>query len=322
MKLSTVGRYCPRRSMSLIILCGILLVVLIHHIMVGPGMRHGDIFARENIAHFEANMHKLKQDDPRLVEYIRRFWVRKPTTRPRKLSSPSTTDFSQYGQSYLVDDLLKRRKNGFFLEVGAGNGEDLSDTLFFERERDWSGLLVEANRELYTGIVHRRRKAYSINACASVTKHAVRSNFTHAGFVGGLTDHFDESHKRIMDLRPESLPRAVEMVEQCFPLFSMLVAVNRTHIDYFSLDVEGSELDILKTIPFDKVVIDIITVEYGVRGIKTRDESSIERLKAIRRFFKNLKGMYEEIGVIPSKFPDDQIENDVHGLDVIFKRKK
>ena len=41
----------------------------------------------------------------------------------------------------------------------------------------------------------------------------------------------------------------------CFPLYSMLLALNRTHIDYFSLDVEGSELAVLKTIPFDKVNI-------------------------------------------------------------------
>ena len=33
------------------------------------------------------------------------------------------------------------------------------------------------------------------------------------------------------------------------------MAFNNPTIDYFSLDVEGSELAILKTIPFDKVDI-------------------------------------------------------------------
>ena len=101
----------------------------------------------------------------------------------------------------------------------------------------------------------------------------------------------------------------------------MLLAVNRTHIDYLSLDVEGGEMEILHTLPWDKLKVDVITVEYGVRGVRNRDVSSIERLKHIRRFFKNLKGEYEEIGVVPSKFPDDQIENDLHGLDVVYKRK-
>jgi hypothetical protein len=42
---------------------------------------------------------------------------------------------------------------------------------------------------------------------------------------------------------------------QCFPLYSYLLALNRTKIDYFSLDVEGSELDVLRTIPFEKLDI-------------------------------------------------------------------
>lgn len=42
---------------------------------------------------------------------------------------------------------------------------------------------------------------------------------------------------------------------QCLPLFSLLAAINVTTVDYFSLDVEGSELGVLRTIPFDKVLI-------------------------------------------------------------------
>ena len=48
---------------------------------------------------------------------------------------------------------------------------------------------------------------------------------------------------------------------QCFPLQSLLRAANLTSIDYFSLDVEGLELKILKTFPFQdfdiKVRIDL-----------------------------------------------------------------
>jgi hypothetical protein len=44
---------------------------------------------------------------------------------------------------------------------------------------------------------------------------------------------------------------------QCFPLYSILLAVGRTHVDYFSLDVEGSEYKMLKTIPWSKVNIKV-----------------------------------------------------------------
>jgi hypothetical protein len=45
---------------------------------------------------------------------------------------------------------------------------------------------------------------------------------------------------------------------QCFPLYSILLAVGRTHIDYFGLDVEGSEYKILKTIPWHKINVKVI----------------------------------------------------------------
>ena len=41
-----------------------------------------------------------------------------------------------------------------------------------------------------------------------------------------------------------------------------MLALNVSHIDYFSLDVEGHELPVLKTIPFDKLDITVLTVEY------------------------------------------------------------
>ena len=49
---------------------------------------------------------------------------------------------------------------------------------------------------------------------------------------------------------------------ECFPFYSFMLALNRTTIDFFSLDVEGDELKILKTIPFDKINIKMLTVEY------------------------------------------------------------
>ena len=41
-----------------------------------------------------------------------------------------------------------------------------------------------------------------------------------------------------------------------------MYSLNVTTIDFFSLDVEGLELDILKTINFDKINIRTLTVEF------------------------------------------------------------
>ena len=49
---------------------------------------------------------------------------------------------------------------------------------------------------------------------------------------------------------------------KCFSLFDMLQAVGRTMVDYFSLDVEGHELGVLKSIPWDKVTINGTVVQH------------------------------------------------------------
>jgi len=44
----------------------------------------------------------------------------------------------------------------------------------------------------------------------------------------------------------------------CFPLYSILLAINVTTVDYFSLDVEMAEYKILRNIPFQNVTIKAI----------------------------------------------------------------
>ena len=43
----------------------------------------------------------------------------------------------------------------------------------------------------------------------------------------------------------------------CLPFFSILYAIGNPTVDYFSLDIEGVELDVLKTIPWDNVDIKV-----------------------------------------------------------------
>lgn len=65
-----------------------------------------------------------------------------------------------------------------------------------------------------------------------------------------------------------------EVKIQCFPLYSVLLAMQQLTVDFFSLDIEGDELNVLKTIPWDKVNISMLTVEYahqrgGSSGLNT-----------------------------------------------------
>ena len=48
---------------------------------------------------------------------------------------------------------------------------------------------------------------------------------------------------------------AIQIKAVCFPLFDIIKAIGNPIVDYFSLDIEGVELDVLKTIPWKFVNI-------------------------------------------------------------------
>ncbi len=49
------------------------------------------------------------------------------------------------GQAAVVRTILKDKRDGFFIECGALDGETRSNTLILERQLGWEGVLIEAD---------------------------------------------------------------------------------------------------------------------------------------------------------------------------------
>lgn len=178
--------------------------------------------------------------------------------------------FSQIGQDALVDRLLQSKRNGVFIESGAYNGVELSNTLFLEATRGWKGLLIEANPYLYAAIVKSSNRTCNvINACLSPTSRPDVLPFRLAGPIGGLVSEFSEEQvSRISseksngeDWMRGKQGSTKDVSVPCWPLDMMLDAWGVTSVDYWSLDTEGSEASILRATNFSRVDVKIITVE-------------------------------------------------------------
>ena len=66
-------------------------------------------------------------------------------------------------------------------------------------------------------------------------------------------------------IAPEAREDTYDM--QCFPLYSLLrAAAGNVTVNYLSLDIEGAELQVLRTLPWDKVDIEVMTVETNHAG--------------------------------------------------------
>ena len=223
--------------------------------------------------------------------YLHENWFLEPSMLAYNLSEKfqSKKYFSQYKQDKFVDEYFKSMQNGIFLEVGAADGVTISNTLFFERNRNWTGVLIEPNKDLYNSLVTVKRKSYSINACLSLNEKIDVASFLPAEFLGGLEKSLAE--EKMMGRINHEYPHIKREEVLCIPLYSILKAIDMTHIHFFSLDVEGAEMDILRTIPFNLVSIELFLIEYYVPYDVTETQ---KRLKEFRDFFDNL-GTYKEV---------------------------
>ena len=76
---------------------------------------------------------------------------------------------AQYWQDELLDTLLfqGKIKNGFFIEAGAWDFTNSSNTLRYELEHNWTGLLIEPVHEMCLKGWKVNRKAWSSCSCIS-----------------------------------------------------------------------------------------------------------------------------------------------------------
>ncbi|XP_071128498.1 uncharacterized protein [Mytilus edulis] len=219
--------------------------------------------------------------------------------------------FSQAHQDETVYQ-ISGKKNGFFVEMGAFNGQTYSNTLWLERKHNWTGLLIEANPDLCRQIDALKRQAWRLCSCISDTLN--KTEFIQSGAVGGMASELDDDQmKMVKTKRTISVP--------CFNMIEILDLIGVQHIDYFSLDVEGSEMIILESIRNElisrKIVVNIWSIEYRTwDGKQNIINKSFQKLKNLRDFFENIGGYVEH-----SQLNNEDGDNrDGMALDVVFVR--
>lgn len=175
-----------------------------------------------------------------------------PSTAGYNLTRPHLMYFSQWGQEqYLWPLILGPMSSGnwtpFFVESGARDGEEHSNTLFLEREKNWHGLLVEPGAEFYK-MFPKHRRAWRFHGGLSPTGTSVVVPFGDVGWgVGSM----------------EAGTKAVAAPVRAEPLHALLQRIEppvRT-VDFWSLDIEGSEAAVLESTNFSKVEVGALMIE-------------------------------------------------------------
>jgi len=174
--------------------------------------------------------------------------------------------YSQNGEDVLLWRVFANRAPGIFVDIGAHNGLALSNTLSFEQQ-GWTGLCVEAH-PVYAKECTANRKAIVVHAAAGKEdKDSVAFYLTAMGHLSTLNKS-SESYFRSAFKKHFTGFKEVKV-----PLCTVNTLLDRCkfdHIDFISIDVEGTELDVLHGFDIKKFKPRIVLSEAMHRALEQK----------------------------------------------------
>ena len=175
---------------------------------------------------------------------------------------------------------VPRGEHGTFLEIGGYDGVRLSNTLWLEACYHWSGVLVEGSPFNFEALEARsgRNRSAHVHAAASCERSGrvqfVADRDLARSGLSGVPAALDALHAgNQIAVASRIARRGYQTVSvPCRSLESILVEHSARHlhgrerVDFFSLDVEGAEAMVLRTVRSSRFGVVKVETGYGHNG--------------------------------------------------------
>ena len=175
---------------------------------------------------------------------------------------------SQCGQDrWIAEACFPDLRKGVFVDIGAHDGVTFSNTLYLESKRQWTGIAIEPVPVTFEKLA-RNRNCISINGCIAGTSGVAkfREITGYSEMLSGLVDQYDQRHLERIAREVEFHGGSWRDVDvRKFRLNELLGIHGLQTVNYLNIDVEGAELEILRSIDFSIVDIQVCGVENNYR---------------------------------------------------------
>lgn len=178
---------------------------------------------------------------------------------------------SQLGQDFLALIAAGVTRPGYFVEFGAADGVSLSNSYLLEKEFGWSGILCEPGRNWHPALTKNRDCTIEFRCVYSKTGERISFSENYLGELSGITEFTNEIEGGILNKTTSSYE--VETIS----LVDLLESHNAPrHIDFLSVDTEGSEFEILNAFDFSKYRFGAISVEHNYTATRPKVKALLE----------------------------------------------
>ncbi len=183
--------------------------------------------------------------------------------------------YSQCGEDIIIDHILGDRiPFPTYIDIGAHHPWNLNNTALFYL-RGGRGINVEPDPYFYDLLSSERKKDINLNIGISDTTEAkdfyIMSAPTLNTFSKEATEKFEKNEGySIMEVKKIEVDTLTGIIDKHF---------NGKHPDMLSIDVEGLEFEILKTVNFEKdppKVVCLETISFSDTGHGIKDQKLIE----------------------------------------------
>ena len=179
---------------------------------------------------------------------------------------------SQLFQDLFVLDYLEYKKMGYFVEIGAAGGKDLSNTWLIEKNYDWTGILVEPGITWHDELRSNRTSIIVTKAIWSTSDQSLEFSQAARPDLSG----FSEVISKDVTVDSKYFVRTLSLKD----LLDLNAAPKL--IEYLSIDVEGGELEILKNFDFNSYKFNFISVEHNYRSDRAQVAKLLEKVGYIK----------------------------------------
>lgn len=170
--------------------------------------------------------------------------------------------YGQLKQDLLCLDYFDKKRDGYFVDIGAGNGRDLSNTYLLEKEYGWKGICVEPLDAPFKLCQQCRPNSICRNIAIYDKEGEVEFSYIEGSsgedyMYSGITNDIKHHITKVENQSKKVLMNTILLTK-------LLDEANAPNvIDFLSIDTEGSESKILAALDHDKYKFRYITVEHN-----------------------------------------------------------
>ena len=210
--------------------------------------------------------------------------------RDKNSSQPQQQQwFSQVRQDFIVFNLLRGKRNGYFVDLAANDAIRISNTYALERQYNWTGICIEPNPVYWSSLSY-RNNCHVVGAVIGerrMQEVVFKFNTAKAPQSGIVGPNFDNNHNNNKNNNPNGKEEKRRSTVTLVEILQRFDAPNV--IDYLSLDIEGAEYFVLNTFAFDTYRFNILTVERpSVQLKQLLQQNGYQQLKELRKWGETL----------------------------------